>query len=320
MRLLQMAILVSMAPIISAGQDFAGRWDVTVADQGQPKAWWLELGPAGSGQGRFVGAPNGGIDPLNDFTVKDGELHFTVQWERKPPLNGVFTARLVDGKLQGDFTLEGKPRLTWTGKRSPVMADKDDGTWREGKPIQLFNGKDLSGWEPKHAPEVYTQPPSTDPAEWGWSAQDGLLSTKGRGTSLGTQAKFSNFVLHLEFRVGPRGNSGVGLRGRYEVQIMDDAGRAGTATAHGTGSVIAHVPASVNAAKPAGEWQTYDIRLVGRQVTVVLNGTKVSDKADIAGLTAMAIDANEDEPGALVLQGDHGAVDFRNIVLTPLIK
>ena len=146
MRLLQMAILVSMAPIISAGQDFAGRWDVTVSDQGQTKAWWLELGPAGSGQGRFVGAPNGGVDPLHDLTVKDGELHFTVQWERKPPLNGVFTARLVDGKLQGDFTLEGKPRLTWTGKRSPVMADKDDGTWREGKPIQLFNGRDLSGW------------------------------------------------------------------------------------------------------------------------------------------------------------------------------
>ena len=318
MRLLQAAILVSMVPIISAGQDFAGRWDITVSDQGQTKAWWLELGPAGSGQGRFVGAPNGGVDELHDLTVKDGELHFTVQWERKPPRNGVFTARLVDGKLQGDFTLEGKPRLTWTGRRSPVMADKDDGTWREGKPIQLFNRKDLSGWEPKHAPEVYTPPPPTDPAEWGWSAQDGLLSTRGRGTSLGTQAKFWNFVLHLEFRVGPRGNSGVGLRGRYEVQIMDDAGRAGTG--HSTGSVVSHVPAPVNASKPAGEWQTYDIRLVGRQVSVVLNGTKLCDKADIAGLTAMAIDANEDEPGPLVLQGDHGAVDFRNIVLTPLIK
>jgi hypothetical protein len=318
MKLLAAAFLVAMAPVISAGQDFAGRWDITVSDQGQTRAWWLELGPAGSGKGSFVGAPDGSLDPVHDLTVKDAELRFTVQWERNPPLNGVFTARLVDGKLQGDFTLEGKPKLTWTGKRSPVIADKDDGTWREGKPIQLFNGKDLSGWEPEHPPEVYMPPVPTDPAAWGWSAEDGLLATKGRGTSLGTKAKFWNFALHLEFRVGPRGNSGVCLRGRYEVQIANDAGRAGAG--HGTGSVISHVPAAVNASKPAGEWQTYDIRLVGREVTVILNGTKLSDKAEIAGLTAVALDANEDQPGPLVLQGDHGAVDFRNIVLTPLIK
>ncbi len=318
MKLFEAALLIAMAPVISAGQDFAGRWDITVSDQGQTRAWWLELGPAGSGKGGFVGAPDGSLDPVHDITVKDGEVRFTVQWERRPPLNGVFTARLVDGKLQGDFTLEGKPKLTWTGVRSPVMADKDDGTWREGKPIQLFNGKDLSGWEPEHPPEVYTPPIPTDPAAWGWSVEDGLLATKGKGVSLGTKAKFRNFALHLEFRVGPRGNSGVCLRGRYEVQIANDFGRPGGG--HGTGSVISHVPTPVNASKPAGEWQTYDIRLVGRQVTVVLNGTKLFEKAEIAGLTAVALDANEADPGPLVLQGDHGAVDFRNIVLTPLVK
>jgi hypothetical protein len=318
MKLLHMAVLISVAPMILAGQDFAGRWDITVSDAGQTKAWWLDLGPAGSGQGFFVGAPDGWKDEVHDIAIKDGELHFTVQWENRPPQTGVFTARLVDGKLQGDFTLQGKPRVTWTGRRSPMIPDKDDGTWREGKPIQLFNGKDLSGWEPKHGPEVYTPPPPADPAEWGWSAQDGLLSTRGSGTSLGTLAKYWNFALHLEFRVGPRGNSGVGLRGRYEVQIMDDAGRP--LTGHSTGSVYSQVPAPVNAAKPAGEWQTYDIRLVGRQVSVTLNGTKLCEKADIAGLTSMAIDADEDQPGSLVLQGDHGSVDFRNIVLTPLTQ
>ena len=320
MKLFAAAFLVALAPVICAGQDFAGRWDITVSDQGQTRAWWLEVGPAGSGQGSFVGAPDGALDPVHDLTIKDGELNFTVQWERRPPLNGVFTARLVDGQLQGDFTLEGKHRLTWIGKRSPVITDKDDGTWREGKPIQLFNGKDLSGWEPEHPPEVYTSPAPTDPAEWGWSAADGLLSTKGRGTSLGTKEKFWNFALHLEFRVGERGNSGVCLRGRYEVQIANDYGRPMRGQGHGTGSVISHVGAPVNASKPAGEWQTYDIRLVGRQVTVSLNGTKLYEKAEIAGLTAVALDANEAEPGPLVLQGDHGAVDFRNIVLTPLIK
>jgi len=309
--------VVCVAPMMCLAQDFAGRWDITVADQGQTKAWWLELDP-GAGAGRFVGAPDGWKDDVHDLAVQDGALHFTVQWENRPPLIGVFTARLVNGNLTGDFTLPGKPKLTWTGKRSPAIADKDDGTWKEGKPIQLFNGKDLTGWEPEHAPEVHMPPPPADPAEWGWSAQDNLLETRGRGTSLGTKARFWNFALHLEFRVGPRGNSGVGLRGRYEVQIMDDAARP--LTGHSTGSVYSHIAPTVNAAKPAGEWQTYDIRLVGRQVTVVLNGTKLCEKADIAGLTSMAIDANEDQPGPLVLQGDHGQVDFRNIVLTPLSK
>jgi hypothetical protein len=108
------------------------------------------------------------------------------------------------------------------------------------------------------------------------------------------------------------------LRARYEVQILDDYGRP--ANTHGNGALYSRILPSENASKPAGEWQTYDIRLVGRQVTVVLNGRKVIDKGEIEGLTAIASDANEGQPGPLILQGDHGPVEFRAIVLTPLVK
>jgi Domain of Unknown Function (DUF1080) len=134
----------------------------------------------------------------------------------------------------------------------------------------------------------------------GWRA-GGMLDSRARGRSIGVHT-----------------NSGVGLRGRYEIQVLDDYGREpGT---HTNGALYARVAPAVNASKPAGEWQTYDIRLVGRDVTVVLNGKTLIDKREIDGLTAIAGDANEAEPGPIYLQGDHGPVEFRNIVVTPLVK
>ena len=89
---------------------------------------------------------------------------------------------------------------------------------------------------------------------------------------------------------------------------------------HSAGALYSRIAPSENASKPAGEWQTYDIRLVGRQVTVVFNGKKVIDHGVIDGLTAMAHDADEGEPGGIALQGDHGPVEFRKITITPLMK
>jgi hypothetical protein len=221
----------------------------------------------------------------------------------------IYKARMVGDKLEGTFEVEGqrRPAIKWVGVRAPVIADKDDGSWREGKPVKLFNGKDLSGW-------VSTDGRPLD----GWSVRDGLLVTTGKSPNIISEPKFWNFKLHLEYKVAPRSNSGVGLRGRYEVQIVDDYGRQpGT---HGNGALYSRIAPSVNASKPGGEWQIYDIRLVGRQVTVVLNGKTIIDKGEVEGLTAIAIDPNEAEPGPIYLQGDHGPVEFRNIVVTPLTK
>jgi len=148
--------------------------------------------------------------------------------------------------------------------------------------------------------------------------KDGVVSSTGGANNLISEAKFWNYLLHLEYRVGARSNSGIGLRGRYEIQILEDYGRP--PDTHSNGALYSRIAPSVNASKPAGEWQTYDIRLVGRQVTVTLNGKTVIDKGEIEGLTAVASDANEAEPGPIILQGDHGPVDFRNVVLTPLVQ
>jgi len=151
----------------------------------------------------------------------------------------------------------------------------------------------------------------------GWTVTGGALASTGHANNLESDAGFWNFKLHLEYRVGLKSNSGVGLRGRYEVQILEDFGEA--PGLHQNGALYSRIAPRVNASKPAGEWQTFDIRLVGRDVTVVLNGQEVV-KGVIEGLTAIATDADEAAPGPLVLQGDHGPVEFRKIVLTPLTK
>ncbi len=195
----------------------------------------------------------------------------------------------------------------WVGVRAPEITEKDDATWKESKPVQLFDGKDTQGWRSL-----------TPDKPFGWTIEDGILKSTGGASNLVSLGKFWNFALHVEFRLGKNSNSGLGLRARYEVQILDDYGRP--ANTHGNGALYSRILPSENASKPAGEWQTYDIRLVGRQVTVVLNGKTIIDKGVIEGLTAIAADANEGEPGPLILQGDHGPVEFRSIVLTPLTK
>jgi hypothetical protein len=191
--------------------------------------------------------------------------------------------------------------------RAPEITEKDDATWKAAKPIHLFNGKDTAGWKSL-----------TPNKPFGWTVENGILKSTGGASNLVSVQKFWNYALHVEFRLGKDSNSGIGLRARYEVQILDDYGKP--ANTHGNGALYSRILPSENASKPAGEWQTYDIRLVGRQVTVVLNGKKIIDKGEIEGLTAIAADANEGQPGPLILQGDHGPVEFRSVVLTPLTK
>jgi Domain of Unknown Function (DUF1080) len=328
MRLFLFPLLFAAAAGGSGPQDFQGRWDITVLGQNQPRAWWLEIAGADTGRGRFVGAPGGQTDDIRDVTISGGELRFTLRksWHggRTSPVESVFMARLVKGCLEGVLSLDGEPKVKWTGKRAPVIADKDDGSWREGRPVNLFNGKDLSGWVPLGDPVAFIPPSPLHPgmvkgiSESGWMVKDGCLSTRGNATYLASPEKFWNFVLHVKYRVGEKGNSGICLRGRYELQVLDDYGRP--IDTHSAGGIYGRILPAVNASQPTGQWQTYDVRLVGRQVTVISNGVTVIDKREIEGLTAVATDPNEAEPGPVTLQGDHGAVDFLEIVVTPLIR
>ncbi len=136
------------------------------------------------------------------------------------------------------------------------------------------------------------------------------------GNDLLTERKFTDFKLHTEFRYPKGSNSGVYLRGRYEVQIEDNFGLE--PDSHYIGGVYGFLTPSVNAGKKAGEWQTLDVTLVGRVVTVVLNGERIIDRQTIPGITGGALDSDEDKPGPILLQGDHGRVEFRKVTLTPV--
>ncbi|MEY3563043.1 MAG: hypothetical protein RLZZ294_1049, partial [Bacteroidota bacterium] len=169
-------------------------------------------------------------------------------------------------------------------------------------PIQLFNGKDLSGW--------HTQKPENQ-----WMVENGIMKSPRSGSNIMTDQTFTDFKLHIEFRYPKGSNSGVYLRGRYEVQVEDSYGMEPSSTLFS--GVYGFLTPNQMAANPAGEWQIFDITLVGRKVTVVANGKTVICDQIIPGITGGALDSKEGEPGPIFLQGDHGPVEYRNIVITP---
>jgi hypothetical protein len=302
--------LLLAAAAFAADQDFNGRWDITTTGQPRPRAMWLELTGIGTPNpaGKFVSAYNGDMNKVDTIAVENGELRFGFNL---PPRGGkstaspLYRARLVNGRLEG--SIDGAQPIKFTGVRAPAIADKDDGSWKEGKPIELFNGKDLSGWK------------ALNPgAEMKWTVVDGVLRNAPPTTDLISEQKFWNFTLHVDFRIVEHSNSGIGLRGRYEIQILEDFGKP--PNSHGAAALYSRVAPSVNASKPAGEWQSFDIRLVGRTLTVVHNGTKVLDRVEVEGLTAIANNADEAEPGPFIVQGDHSYVEIKKFTVTPLTQ
>lgn len=309
-------LLLLAAAAFAADSDFNGRWDLTTV-QTRPRGWWVELNGVGTAgaNGSFVSIFGGDRNKIDQISVESGGLKWVINAPKagagkKQQPNVIFRAKLVGGKLEGTMEREGQSvaPLSFTGVRAPALDnEKDDGSWKPGKPVELFNGKDLGGW---HAlvPAV----------EMKWSVAGGVLKNAPPTTDIVSDQKFWNFAAHIEFRIVEHSNSGIGLRGRYEIQILEDYGKpAGT---HGAAALYSRVAPSVNASKPAGEWQTYDIRLVGRDLTVVHNGQKVLDHVHVDGPTAIAEDSNESEPGPFIVQGDHSYVEIRKFTVTPLTK
>jgi hypothetical protein len=185
-----------------------------------------------------------------------------------------------------------------------------DGVYGQDKKgwIPLLNGKDLTGWHLRKAQGTN-----------GWKVTDQVLVNTPPGTDLQTDAEYYDFQLHVEFKVTPGdGNSGVYMRDKYEVQIFNSFGKP--ALDNGCGALYKKIAPSVNASKPEGEWQTYDITFIGRRLTVIHNGQKVHDNVDVGPMGTGAASNRADGPGPLRLQGDHEAVSFRNIRIRPLSK
>jgi hypothetical protein len=193
---------------------------------------------------------------------------------------------------------------TVAGVRAPKLDRPMPKAWTDPEPI--FNGKDLSGWEPFGSGN-YTKN--------NWVAKDGSLVNLEGGANLRTTRKFGDFKLHVEFNCPEKGNSGIYLRGRYEVQVSC-GGRPGGNPVQGLGAVYGYLAPSPRVTAKGGDWQTYDITLVGRNVTIAYNGQTIIDSQEIPGITGGALDSNEGEPGPFYIQGDHtGGIQFRNITV-----
>ncbi len=279
-----------------------GRWDLTlIASDGRRLPSWLEVYWSGDRVliGRFVGVV-GSARPISRLTFTHDTLRFSLppQWEGGDADLQV-TGLFAGDTLAGSLTMPDGKQLAWSGHRAPALERASAPQW--GPPQKLFDGTDLTGWHPLGG-------------ENQWKAVAGVLTNARGGANLVTDATYGDFKLHLEFRYPPTGNSGVYLRGRYEAQIEDSAGHE--VSTGGLGAIYGFLMPNENAAKGAGEWQTYDITLVGRTVTVTLNGRDVICRTTIPGITGGALDSNEGAPGPIMLQGDHGPVEYRNLTIT----
>lgn len=278
-------------------QEMLGRWNVNVQGE-DPFPLWFELTEENGELAGFFQPRGGHTLPIDTVEISGDELTFNVA-ETK------IEARFVNDGWKGSVLREDGSSHEWIAARAPVLKAAENREW--GEPMELFNGKDLSGW-------VARDPSQTNM----WAAEDGVLANKDKGVDLVTEATFEDFKLHIEVNCPAESNSGIYLRGRYEVQVQDDYGKE--AHSRHLGGLYGRITPTENAAKPAGEWQVFDITLLGRWVSVELNGKLIIDHKEIAGITGGALDSNESEPGPLMLQGDHGAVAYRNITVRPLVK
>lgn len=281
-----------------------GRWDVTV--QGKDGAYpsWFEIRKSGTKTlvGAYVGQ-FGSARPVSKVEYDQGTIRFSVppQWEKRES-DVVYEGKLEGEVIRGKTTDDRGEPIRWLARRAPALDRQPPDSW--DAPIMLFNGRDLTGWKPQYPDRKN-----------GWRVREGVLVNAEPGNNLITETKFDDFQLHAEFRYPAGSNSGIFLRGRYEVQVEDSFGEE--ADSHRMGGIYGFLTPSLNASKSAGEWQSIDITLVGRRVTVVLNGQRIHDQQSIPGVTGGALDSAEGEPGPIMFQGDHGPVEYRQITLIP---
>jgi hypothetical protein len=319
------------AAAAAPNEAFLGRWALTTPNGA---AGWLEIKKE---KGYYDGAilwEGGSVLPVASVVINDDTLIVTrtSNVERKDAAGKVvrtqqftetITARLEGGALKLTRTLPrsdgtGLTVADFSGQRIPALPPRPDLTKvKFGDPVALFNGRDLAGWKLKE--------PTVQSA---WSVADGVLTNRPpahapgspapRTANLRTEREFGDFNLKVEVSVPAGSNSGVYLRGIYEVQVLDSRGKP--LDSHNMGALYSRLTPSVAAEKPAGEWQTLDMTLVDRHLTVVLNGTTIIDNQPVLGCTGGAMWSDESKPGPIYLQGDHGAVSYRNLVLRPVVK
>jgi hypothetical protein len=311
----------------SANDAFVGRWALTIPGGG---AGWLEIRKENGWYDGSILWGGGSVVPVSSVFFTDDTLNVTRTRDvrRRDAAGKVIRTQqfteLLSAQVDGDHLYlrrfdprengQGLSQSEFSGKRIPPLPPRPDlAKVRFGEAVSLFNGQDLAGWR-------LLEPQAAN----GWSVENGCLINrpdKDSGRHYGnlrTDREFEDFNLRLETKVPKNGNSGIYLRGIYEVQVADSYGKA--PDAHGMGGLYSRITPTSNPAKAPGEWQTLDITLVDRHLTVILNGTTIIDNQPVLGCTGGALWSDEFRPGPIYLQGDHEAVDYRNMVLRPVLK
>ncbi|HET6250305.1 MAG TPA: DUF1080 domain-containing protein [Tepidisphaeraceae bacterium] len=302
-----------------APSPFIGNWALTIPGGG---AGWLGVVEKDGKLSASILWGGGSVLPVDGVKIEGDKLIVTRGGKGANAVTETITATLAgdDMKLTTVKSKAGQAEFAkadFTGKRTPPLPPAPDlSKVKFGAPITLFNGKNLDGWK------------LTDPkAANGWSVIDGVLNNnpvqepgkphKHFG-NLRTEQEFEDFNLTLETNVPKDSNSGVYLRGIYEVQILDSYGKP--LDSHNMGAIYSRITPSELAEKPAGQWQTLDITLVDRHATVILNGKKIIDNQPLLGCTGGALWSDQLRPGPIYLQGDHSGANYRNMVLRPVVK
>ena len=310
MKILFAYILATALASAAAAQDakeFLGRWDMTVTPAtGKPYPQWLELTDQGGKiEGRIQ--PRGGAwHPIAGAKVDSGKLIVSVGEATSWELTASSSGQLAGIEKRGDAA----DGLTIAGVKAPSLDRPMPKQWTRPRP--LFDGKDLNGWEPIGNVENNK-----------WVARNGELvndnpeipGQRGHGAAnIMTTEKFQDFKLHIEVNCPEGGNSGIYLRGRYELQVGTEGGKLPT---HEMGAIYSHYPPPEGSELGLGKWTAFDVTLVGRHVTVLRDGKIYHDNVEIPGPTGGALDSNEAEPGPFYLQGDHhGVMAYRNITIS----
>jgi hypothetical protein len=295
------AALLAPALAEKAPSPFAGRWDITVTTPRESYPGWMELVERDGKPEVRIQPRTGSVHPAADVVLNGAHLTLTVS-----PANARGPALTWALDVKGDqFTgvqQNGYAVSRLTGVRAPELKRELPQAWANPEP--LFDGKDLNGWEP------------ATPSDNQWVAQGGTLLNTKKGANLKTTRWFDDFKLHIEYNCPDGGNSGVYLRGRYEVQVEYEP-LTFNDEFHRMGSIYGFIAPAGNLPRQPGAWESFDVTLVGRLVTVVRNGVTTIDHQEIPGITGGALDSNEAEPGPIYLQGDHtGGMKYRNITIS----
>jgi hypothetical protein len=334
--LLFLAVFSGLTIQVSAQQEsaasFLGKWALTL-DYDNNSAGWLEVRQ----ENEFLDAALlwrwGSVEPV-EYAMITGDQLLLVRGTDVSRKREDGTIRKLHPVYWFEITKNGSDRIegvanfpnsngigveviSFTGKRIPPVEEVPKlKKSMLGEPVSLFNGKDLDNWE-------IVEKGATS----GWKVVDGIMANdpvqkEGEAHitygNIRTKATYEDFNLRLEVNVPQGSNSGVYLRGIYEIQVMDSYGKP--LDPHNMGALYSRITPSQASEKPAGEWQKMDITLYKRHLTVILNGKTIIDNQPVEGVTGGALTSDQFSPGPILLQGDHGKVSYRNLVLTPVVE